>query len=72
MGIRVNIFRTRIIFYFQIVFTEVFLNMASVQVRFSLGFEKEQDFPDRNLIRADNVGKNRFSEEQFAPAWFYR
>jgi hypothetical protein len=40
--------------------------MVPSRVRFSPGFLQEQDFPESNLITADNVGKNRFFPDRVA------
>jgi hypothetical protein len=40
--------------------------MVLSHVRFSPGFLQEQDFPESNLITADNVGKNRFFTDRVA------
>jgi hypothetical protein len=37
---------------------------------FTLALLQKQDFLESNLITADHVGKNRFSVEIIAPAWF--
>jgi hypothetical protein len=52
----------RFIFDFKIFFIRNFLKMAPIRVRFSPGFLHEQDFPGSNLIRADHMGKNGFSQ----------
>jgi hypothetical protein len=43
-----------------------FLKLVLSRVRFSPGFLQEQDFPESNLITADNKGKNRFFADRVA------
>jgi hypothetical protein len=40
--------------------------MVLSRVHFSQGFLQEQDFPESNLITADNVGKPRFFADMVA------
>jgi hypothetical protein len=61
-----KLFWVKFIFNLNVVFTLNFLKMLLSRVRFSPGFLQEQDFPESNLITADNMGKNRVFADRVA------